>query len=252
MKEYEATYIEELCFLVYFFLLKRNVHVVHMKDMAQHTTCKLSLWNLKGQKAEFHRPSHFDGRRKEMISIPGKQCRSNVQCFTLSGKDTAVSKTYPVLVISDLFHLESLRTFALSYLPCHLPKATRPCSLFTLNVTLRNPQSLATIPHPEIKETVAPIVPEVGRAHGAAGGWWGSGGGEQSYLIFDFVGVRDGLICILIGVKGGYKFIVVDVAVAVPVEDVCDRAHLQTAGGELCRVQDNRYGASRGSPRKKR
>lgn len=147
MKEYEATYIEELCFLVYFFLLKRNVHVVHVKDMAQHTTCKLSLWNLKGQKAEFHTPSHFDGRRKEMISIPGKQCWSNVQCFTLSGKDTAVSKTHPVLVISDLFHLESLRTFALSYLPCHLPKATRPCSLFTLNMTLRNPQSLATIPH---------------------------------------------------------------------------------------------------------
>ncbi|TNN67206.1 hypothetical protein EYF80_022544 [Liparis tanakae] len=42
-------------------------------------------------------------------------------------------------------------------------------------------------------------------------------------------------VSILVGMKSGHKFVVVDVAVAVSVKYVCDRAHLQAAGGEFCR-----------------
>lgn len=56
---------------------------------------------------------------------------------------------------------------------------------------------------------------------------------DSEYLIFDLVSIGDRFICILIWVKGGYKFIVVDVAIAVSVEDVRNCAHLQAAGGEL-------------------
>lgn len=52
-------------------------------------------------------------------------------------------------------------------------------------------------------------------------------------LIFDFVCVCQWFVGVFVGMKSCYKLIVVDVAVAVSVEDVCDGAHLQTTSGEF-------------------
>lgn len=60
-----------------------------------------------------------------------------------------------------------------------------------------------------------------------------AGGGDVEYLIFDFVSVGDGFICIFIWVEGCYKFIVVNVSVAISVKDVCHCTHLQAAGWKL-------------------
>lgn len=63
---------------------------------------------------------------------------------------------------------------------------------------------------------------------------WRLRSSASSHLVFDFVGVRQRLVGVLVGMQRRHKLVVVDVAVSVPVEYVRHGAHLQTAGGEFC------------------
>lgn len=56
---------------------------------------------------------------------------------------------------------------------------------------------------------------------------------SDKYLVFDFVSIRDGFVCIFVWMQSGHEFIVVDVPVTISVKDVCHGAHLQATGGKL-------------------
>lgn len=55
-----------------------------------------------------------------------------------------------------------------------------------------------------------------------------------SHLVLDLVRVCGGPVGVLVGVQRRHKLVVVDVTIAVTVENVGHSGHLQLTGGELC------------------
>lgn len=74
------------------------------------------------------------------------------------------------------------------------------------------------------RDLIAPAVPSAS---------FGGASELRPHLVFDFVGIRQRFVGVLVGMQRRHKLVVVDVAVSVPVEYVRHGAHLQTAGGEF-------------------
>lgn len=139
------------------------------------------------------------------------------QLLVLQELEWGALDTHPVFVVSDLLNLEPLCTFTFSYLPRDLPK--NEGEIFTLTLacqsgTLRTDE-LVPWPHQRPAERTSTAMT------------------EDAYLIFNFVGICDGLVGIFVWMQSCHKFIVVDVSVAISVKDICYSAHLQATRWEL-------------------